>query len=569
MSKLKIHEITHPNYDAESDKWYKYRLTYEGGDAFKKEYLSMFSKRETVVDYNNRYDMTYVPAHAASAIDDVKNAIFQRMSDISRVGGPDSYKRAITGEYGGVDFDGNSMDGFISRLVLPDLLVLSKIGVYVDKFPQESRTLVKSQDYRPYLYTYAAEDIRAWKYDVNNQLTTLLLRDNVDDVDEETGLVVDTIEQYRLLQKTDEGIKIAFYDSEGEYITDEIINLPKIPFVIFDINKSLMKNIADYQIALLNASSSDINYILEANFPFYTEQMDPISMLPHLRKASSTVSADDETVVHSGGTDTAAQTAKDNEIKVGATKGRRYLKNLERPGFIHPSSEPLQASMNKQEQMKQEIRQLVNLNLTNIEPRRASAEAKSFDERGLESGLSFIGMELEYGERSIADIWSLYENRAKPSQVSIHYPRKYSLKTDDEIRQEADALLKQATRVSSKTYQRETAKEVIDLTIGHKVTAQTLQEMKSEIDSSDVVITDRDVLSKDLEDGLVSADTASPACGYPANEVEKAQAERATRAAAVALAQSQAAARGVADLDPDPLKSAKNEKEQVALNEGN
>lgn len=561
MPKLKIHEITHPNYDAEIDKWCKYRLTYDGGDAFKSKYLRMFSKRETVVDYNDRYDMTYVPAHAASAIDDVKNAIFQRMSDISRVGGPESYQRAITGEYGGVDFNGNSMDGFISRLVLPDLLVLSKIGVYVDKFPQESRTLVKPQQYRPYLYTYAAEDIRAWQYDTNNQLTTLLLRDNIEETDEETGLVVDTVEQYRLLQKIDEGILIRFYDSEGEYLDETIINLPKIPFVIFDIGKSLMKNIADYQIALLNASSSDINYILEANFPFYTEQMDAISMLPHLRKASSTVSADGE-----AGTDTAEKTAKDNEIKVGVTKGRRYLKGLDRPDFIHPSSEPLQASMNKQEQMKQEIRQLVNLNLTNIEPRRASAEAKSFDERGLESGLSFIGTELEYGERSIAGIWSLYENRAKPQQVSVHYPRKYSLKTDDEIREEADALLKQASRVSSKTYQKETAKKVIELTMGNKVSDEVLRIMLDEIDKSQVVIVDRDILSKDIEDGLVSVETASPACGYPANEVAKAQHERAIRAAAIALAQSNAAARGVADLDPDPKTTPKLEKQNNDLN---
>jgi hypothetical protein len=36
-----------------------------------------------------------------------------------------------------------------------------------------------------------------------------------------------------------------------------------------------MEDIADYQIALMNLESSDINYMLKSNFPFYVEQYDP------------------------------------------------------------------------------------------------------------------------------------------------------------------------------------------------------------------------------------------------------------------------------------------------------
>ena len=71
-------------------------------------------------------------------------------------------------------------------------------------------------------------------------------------------------------------------------------------------------------------------------------------------------------------------------------EGRRYGKGLERPGFIHPSSEPLEVSMAKQKELKEDIRTLIGLNLASLQSRRASAESKQEDVRTKEEGLSFI-----------------------------------------------------------------------------------------------------------------------------------------------------------------------------------
>src|SRR5690606_23205445 len=109
------------------------------------------------------------------------------------------------------------------------------------------------------------------------------------------------------------------------------------------------------------------------------------------------------------GTAATATKAKEHDLKVGVVHGRRYGKGLDRPGFIHPSSEPIKASMAKQDALKNDIRTLINLSLSNIKPKMASAESKSLDERGLEAGLSNIGLVLEHCERKIAHYWSLYE----------------------------------------------------------------------------------------------------------------------------------------------------------------
>lgn len=549
--------ITHPDYDAMLTTWIKFRLTYEGGEAFKDEYLEQFSTRENSDDYHERAKISYVPAHAKSAVNDVKNAIFQRMIDITRKGGPISYKEAITGLNGGVDLTGNSMDSFIGRLVLPELLTMAKVGVYVDK--ERVDNILDLRALRPYLYMYKIEDIRSWAYDSHNQLKALLLRDHVDNVEERYGLILGEKIEYRLLRRTEKGIEVSFYTEGGVEIEEKriILNLTQIPFVMMEIGTSLLTDIADYQIALMNMSSGDVNYACKSNFPFYTEQYLPQAEMQYLRQAAS--DADNE-----AGTAGAAKIAKDKEIKVGTTKGRRYPKGLERPGFIHPSAEPLQASMEKQEKMKQEIRQLINLAITNIEPRRASAESKQLDERGLESGLSYIGMELEYGEREIARIWSEYESRRNPDVATIYYPKKYSLKTEDDRRKEARELTLQAAEIPSKRYQKETLKEVVEITMGYKVSTETLEEMKDEIDRAEVLIIDSKTINMDLENGLVSRETASQARLYPKGEVEKASMEHAERLARIAIAQTEgAAARGILDQDPEGRKGAKDEKKNI------
>jgi hypothetical protein len=555
----KICDITHPIYDEMIPYWEKFRLTFRGGAEFIDKFLVQYSKREDVADFKERKTLTYCPAHAKAAVTEIKNAIYQRMCDIKRLGGPDTYKKAVAGEGSGVDLAGNTMTSFIGRLVLPDLLSVGKVGVFIDKpYFDKGLTISQTKNIKPYLYIYHAEDIRSWAYDDQNQLQIVLLM-NHGYIYDENGLPVDEEESYRLLIKTINGILVKFYDKDGTYRNEYVLNLREIPFVIFEITNSLLTDVADYQVALLNLASSDMSYATKSNYPFYTEQYNPLTDMTHLRQATpktTVLESGTQVTGYAGNADEAAE-ANQHEVRIGVSQGRRYPVGTDRPQFIHPSSEPLRASMEKQDGLKEEIRQLVNLSVTTIEPKRASAESKVEDRRTLEAGLSYIGLELEYGERQIGNIWCMYEGHK--NTIDVKYPEQYSLLTEAERRIEAKQLKEIQTSVPSDTYRRHIAKEIVEITVGHKVNNEELTTIKKEIDDAVVVISDADTIINDHEAGLVSDETASIARGYPKTEVSQARIDHTDRLARIAEAQSKFKVSGVQDLSDNP-KDSKNQK---------
>lgn len=543
--------ITHPKYEECLPDWTKYRLTFEGGRSFINQYLERYSSRESDADFALRKKVTYCPAHAKAAIVEIKNSIFERMCDVLRVEGPQTYQSATRGLDGGVDYGGNSMNSFIGTEILPELLVMQRVGVFVDKLPlNDKRTRADDKGIRPYLYVYKAEDILSWAYNTKNELISVLLRSEVDEVDEATGLISGTKEEYILLRKIDGRIIYANYNG-GKVDNERVLNLTRIPFVIFSLTESLMRDIADYQIALLNLESSDLGYLLKSNFPFYTEQTNPLSDMAGLaRTAAPTVDADGKVSVPA-----TADGAR--SISVGTSSGRTYPKGTERPGFIHPSPEPMNVSMAKQADMKAAIRQLVQLALTNIAPQRASAESKDKDQQGLEAGLACIGLALQIGENQIAEIWGQYEGE-EPAVIA--YPDQFSLKSDEERLEEAGKLAKQLPSIPSITAQKAIVKKIAFLICGRGLSLDQEQKIIKEIDSADIIAIDPEVLLKDLEAGLVAAETASIARGYPKGDVEKAKKEHIERLAAIAIAQAPGggAARGLPAGPQD--KSADDEK---------
>ena len=246
--------------------------------------------------------------------------------------------------------------------------------------------------------------------------------------------------------------------------------------------------------------------------------------------------------------------------------GRQYPTDTVAPAFIHPSTDPLKASMEKQKALKEDIRLLINLALSSIRPQMASAESKAMDQAGLESGLSYIGLELEHGERQIAVIWGLYESS---DPATIKYPERYSLKTDSEQRAEADSLKKQIFTAASKTYQKEVVKRIAIILLGSKISSAALDKILQEIDKSDSITADPDILTQHLENALVSNKTASIASGYPDNESVLAAEDHLQRVLRISKAQgvglagstptSDPGARGVQDFSANPAAST-NEK---------
>lgn len=498
--------------------WQLWRNVYTSGRHFVDTYLEHFNTRETRTQFEQRRKLTPCPAYAKSAIMEVVNNIFQRMPDITRIDGSSSYMNCLDGLEGGVDLIGSSMNYFIGMSILPELLVMRKVGVYIDMPDADGLTLldVKTNNIRPYLYSYCAEEIVNWQLDFNNNMnefSSVLLREDYPVLDSIWGLPSHYVQRYRFMFIGDDGfVHIRYHDNDGELIEDEVIlKINKIPFVIFEIPHSLLSDAARYQVAILNMNSSDINYCLYSNFPFYTEQQD--------NRASSAFTKD----------------SPDATIKTGLSTGRGYPIGTERPEFIAPPTEPLKASMAKQDQLELAIRKLINLAIIQLGQVQASAESKQLDSQGLEAGLSAIGIALERGERKIAEYWAMYENS---SVATVHYPLRYSLKSDSERRSEATDLTKLAQQFPSQTMRKEVVKLAARTLIGPKVSKLTLMTIEDEIDSSEIVVTDPTEIVELVTAGILDKKNAAKALILPENAVELANTEHAQRLAIISQSQS-------------------------------
>ena len=575
----RIIDSRHPNHNADVEDWQKWRLTYQGGRNYLNKYLRKFDKKEDTADFNLRREMTPIPSFASAALNDIRNSIFQRLRDVVRRDGSDSYKNAIQGLNLGVDLKGSTMNAFMGMDTLTELLMMGRVGIYVDnpiiaRADGNQPTLADVEGMRPYLYLYQVEDILSWrcaKPEDPSEFQSLLLRDTCMDFDTDTLLPLTSFERFRLLWINQETglVNMQFLDGDGNATdrdgnaSSDIIelNLDRIPFIMPDIGGSVLANVCQHQIALLNLVSSDVSYALKANFPFYTEQRDMRGVGDHLK----------HNVGPDGTSEAGGQSSHLREFGVGPTQGRAYDMKADRPGFIHPSSEPLVASMGLQEKLERDVRKLINLAIQNVAS-RASAESKSMDNQGLEAGLSFIGLVLESAERRIADMWAAYENSNKRGrQVAVvKYPDRYSLKDDADRVKEAAELAKLISNTPSNTARKEMWKNLIAILLSGRVSVEKIDEINHEIENAPFTTSDPDTIIKAVEAGLTGEETASLALGFAKGEVEKARKDQAARIARIQVAQSpggeapakpgEAAARGNPDVDPDPSAASDEKK---------
>lgn len=583
--KFRIIDVRHPSIAYDSAFWYEWRECYDGGYYYVQQNLKKFSERESDNDYYSRMDITPTPTYAKAAVNDIRNSIFQRMRDIIRKGGSKDYKKAAAGELGGVDLRGTSMNAFVGIDVLTELLVMGKVGVFVDAPKSQGDTLADVNGVRPYLYRYKVEDILSWsctKPEEPTEFQALLLRDrgldyithDLDAIELPSG----EYERYRLLwiDKEDGFVRVQFYDVNGDPIdsdgNEQLIEEPtrlalrRIPFVLFDIGDSLLKDVVYHQAALLNLTSSDVAYALKANFPFYVEQQDMRAVGDHLKHGANP----------DGTATTGGQRAMGREMRVGPTHGRIYDIRAQEPSFIHPSPEPLEASLKLQEKLEDDIRKLVNLAVQNKIGRRVtSAEALKMSDQGLEAGLSYIGLVLESGERKLADHWAAYEERQVKNRniATIKYPDRYSLKTDKDRIEEATDLAKLMFTVPGITVKKELSKDIVTSLLGGKIDVDTMDKIFTEIDKAEYTTSDPEVIIRSKEAGLVGEQTASMALGFSEDEYLQARKDHADRAARILLAQTSAkeqvadaekpGARGVEDISAEPVQEGKEERKQA------
>jgi hypothetical protein len=563
----RIIDYRRPDWLMWADDWEKWRLTYAGGEAFKATYIERFTTREDEADFRSRKAITPIPGFAKAAINDIRNAIFQRMRDIVRRGGSQNYQNAVAGLGGGVDRRGSTMNAFLGMRMLTDLLVMGKVGVFVDSPVIQGPTMSDALGARPYLYPYQIEDILSFsctKAEEPSEFQAVLLRDASMDYDGATLLPTTVVERYRRLwinQETGK-VNLQFYNEDGEEIDRDgnpgvgpvELELTRIPFVLLDIGDSLIKDVCQHQVALLNLVSSDVNYALKSNFPFYVEQRDLRAGGSHLKQIATA-----EGTASSGG-----QAAADSDVRVGVTQGRAYDIKANQPAFINPSPDPLRASMELQEKLEGDIRKLVNLAVMTLAT-RASAESKSMDNQGLEAGLSYIGLVLESAERRIAEFWAAYEERveSKRSVPTIKYPDRYSLKTDVDRIDESTKFSKLMNSVPGQTVKREIAKCIVQSLLGGRVAVDTIETINTEIDAAPYTTSDPDTIIQASQAGLVGEQTASLALGFGGEEYLQARKDHAARVARIAEAQgikSDPAARGIPDLSTAPANAGSDEK---------
>lgn len=547
----------------EQELW-KFRLTYHGGREFVDHYCIKFSGRENDTEFQRRKQMTYNPSYASGAIQEVRNSIFERMSDITRTGGPRNYQRAMIGLDNGVDLIGTNMNHFMGVRALEELLVGAEFGIYVDKPPLEGDTLADNVD-SPYVYLYCREDILAYEYDIGynpNEFKTLLVRDYENRYDQALGLSIQRQERFKLfnikiingqrrvvvqmIDKPEIAVGIQSLNILGNpemiFGEEQILDIDRIPFVMERIPKSFMTDIADAQIALMNLASADIWYLLRANFPFYIEPWDPKSEAGHIKRPESTIEPQ-----HGA-----------NSIHVGPTSGRRYPMGTNQPAFISPPTDPIKASMLKQDQIKNDIRAMVQLSLTSL---TSSADSKNADKEKLEDGLAYLATILQHAENKVAEYWAMYE-AAKPAVVQ--YPTCYSSISETDERENIKLLMDTATKTTSQTLRKACLKLVARKLVGYRINPAEYDKIISEINSNKVVLADWQEIAKDIENGLVSNDTASQARGYPAGETQAAAQDHANRLIRIQNAQTPATdpgARGLKDQQQDP-NAGKQEKQQ-------
>jgi hypothetical protein len=570
-----INELKHPHFIANEMNWLKWRLTALGGTEFLRHYLVKYSKLEGDEDFAIRKKISYVAAFAKKGLNKIRNAVFKRMVDIVRSGGPRSYQDACSvKDVRGVDLQGSSMTAYLAREVLPEMLSMSKVGVYVDMPPLPGPTVADKGDRRPYLYTYRAEHIRSWAVNRNgdpSEFVAVLLEDsdyNCDDKWELLPYEMVTSYRYVWIDRETGLVNVKFYnqdyDEKGSAYWVESapieLSIRKIPFVVFNISDSLLADAADYQIALLNLNSADLGFALKANYPVYTEQVDWRSESPHLKTATlANTQSSSWDMMSSQVTVNADQI---RQIRLGAMGGRQYPANMERPGFIHPSSEPMVASMAKEEQMKREMDELITHSLSTLSPTQEAQ--RSTDEDDQTAGLHYIGLALETGERKLAEFWAMYDG-GEPAK--INYPTDYTLTTEEERQQRATFYKDMIPHIPSKTGQREVAARMVKTMLEGSSDPKDIEKAIREVKEATVIFSDPEGVKTDLEQALVTRKLASKIRGYPEGEAEGAQKEYEERLKLIAVSQSpgggtgklvdDGAARGTGGADPTSGKQEK------------
>jgi len=584
---LSLSSLSHPDFTADVDRWYEYRLTFEGGDEFMRQYL-LDIPDETPKQLALRKLNTPIPAVAKDAVKDVRRSITQRMEDVVRSGGSAHYQAAVAGEGTGVDREGQSMNLFVGTDVLTELLVMGRVGVFVDNAPPQGPTMADGES-RPYAYAYKVEDIVNWSMrrpEEEGTFSMVMLRDHKVDFTQAFGLNFPTnaTERFRLCWIGDDGfMRYKFLDKNLSQMPAEVVGseqkieddgstvitaLREIPFIMPALDQSLLADTAGYQRALMNIASNEVMFAINANNPMLLIQKDTRADAQQWKKPPG------------GNGEPGGQRSRDASVRTGIRSGwvtgRFFGPDEVAPTWLSMPVDSLKGSSEYREKLADEIRQLINVAVQNQTGTRSeSRETREISAQGLESGLHFIAMKLQNLETQIGKYMTMYEKGTKFPVIT--YPKRYNLLSDEQRIINAKAFIEVTNQLPGQPVKKEGAKKVIrDLFTG-KVSSNKMTEMTSAVEKHPF-IGDFDNIMAMKEGALISDETAAGSQDLPKKEVEQGRKDRAEQIKVTMEAQTppgetpgaspdRPAARGAPELDADK-SSGKTERAEDTQKRG-
>lgn len=548
----KFIDTRHPEWSEMSADWIKWRRTYNGGDEFVDAFLFEYSRREQTDDFTVRKNLTYNPNHAGALIDIIRNAMIAKLPEVTRKGDP-VYEDLMRRD---VDMLKSSMTTFIGLEVLPLLLSQGKRFVGVDAPTVLNRAGVRTMAddrSRPYLWAFDAEDMLSWAYDEEGRFRTVLVRETVDVRDHASGLVKGTREQFRYMRTLMEGevlatptdgdgnelapfmgpgVMVVVLDKDDKVLMGPIIlDISRIPIVEYRLVESLMKDLADMQIGLLNLNSTDMSFLFRGNFPIYTEQYDETEA--HLKPLSSKRTVETFEGEISDRDRVVEEDERPNVREAGSQQGIGYKRELDRPGFINPATENLKASMEKQQTIARDMRALLDISLVSLSVKAVeqSGKSKEADRVGQEAALAYIASVLEASDREIADLF--HEFLGSAIEGEVRYPTGFTAKGEAERREEIAELRKLRASVPSKVFAQSFDRRIVELGMKMTATPDEIEAAVKEIETAAFIDDDpqrREAISRDIEDGVLSKKTGSRLRGYEEAEADEAMAEKGAEA---------------------------------------
>lgn len=571
MSSLSVSAISHPSYRIDLSRWFEYRLTFEGGEDYVDEYLIQ-QKDETNAEFKERKKFTPIPAIAKEAILDLQRGITQRLDDVTRDGGTPQYQAAVDGEGGGIDRDGQSMNMFIGHDVLVELLVMGRVGIYVDNFSSPGATMADGRT-TPYAYVYRVEDILNWDTmhpENEGRFKMVLLRDHEISHNQAFGVSFpskirerlrlvwigeDGLVRYRFMNNKLESMPLDRISSQFAVDDDGAIVTPlrEIPFIMPELTGgSLLRDVASYQRTLLNVASHEAMMAMAVNDHFLAIQSDVRTDNLHWKKP--------ETGAAVPGGQRGYIASETFGGRLNWIRARYYDSESTAPQWVSPPVESLKASHDYRSRMADEVRQMINVAVqSQTGVRSESREQRELSAEGLEAGLHFIAMKLQQAERQIAKYYSMYQR--SDDVAVITYPKRFRLKREAERIADAQELKKLVDGLPGQINKKEGYKRVILQLFTGTVDSTTMAKMLRAVDQHPY-IGDPEKIMDLIENALITRSRAAQSFDLPEDEVEDAMQEKIEMAREIMKAQTppepemdqeeRPAARGVPEADANP-----------------